>query len=231
MAYVVVHGADRARDLPASASECLELVKTLQARAEAPIEITDDRGAPLGLRDLEALHKTEVENGPLIRSAPAAEFREGARQSLGENKGRLAAGLLMASAMVAVIGLIVSHNWAPGESGIETAGGEASHGAVTGPVEAPKPDPETGGGHSAAQAAKEQPAGSRGGEPMGSGEGAPSSYTVVANDTLRGVAKKLFHDAGRWRDIAQANPDIDPNRLRPGQVIALPKAPRLAGHK
>lgn len=74
MAYVVVHGADRVRDLSASASECLALVKTLQARAEAPIEITDDRGVPLRLRDLEALHKTEVEEGLPNRRVPAAEF-------------------------------------------------------------------------------------------------------------------------------------------------------------
>lgn len=224
MAYVVVHGADRVRDLSASASECLELVKTLQARAEAPIEITDDRGAPLRLRDLEALHKTEVEEGPPIRRAPAAAIGRGARLSLGENKGRIAAGLLMATAMVAVIGVTGSHNWAPAE---RAADGDASQGAAP----ARKPEPETGDGASAGQAANEQPAGADAGELMGSGEAAPSSYTVVANDTLHAIAKKLFHDAGRWRDIARANPDLNPDRLRPGQIIALPKAPKLAGHK
>lgn len=224
MAYVVVHGADRARDLSASASECLELVKTLQARAEAPIEITDDRGAPLRLRDLEALHKTEVEEGPAIGRTPAVEIRQGASLSLGEDKGRIAAGLLMATAMVAVFGVTGSHNWAPAE---RAADGDASQG----PAQARKPEAETGDGASAGQAANEQPAGADTGELMGSGEAAPSSYTVVAKDTLRGIARKLFHDAGRWRDIARANPDLNPDRLRPGQIIALPEAPKLAGHK
>lgn len=93
---------------------------------------------------------------------------------------------------------------------------------------APKQEQEAGGGPSAAQTAQEKPAGAPTGERMGSGEAAASSYTVVANDTLRAIAKKLFHDAGRWQDIARANPDINPNRLRPGQVLALPKAPKLA---
>lgn len=49
------------------------------------------------------------------------------------------------------------------------------------------------------------------------------SYTVVAGDTLYGVAKKLYREERRWRDIAAANPGLNPRRLLIGQVIKLPK--------
>lgn len=222
MAYVVVHGADQARELSGNASECLELVKTLQARAETPIDILDENGASLRLRDLEALHKAQVERGPQIYRAPAAPKKR-PRSLPDGKKGRIAAGLLMATAIAAIIGVIASRAPSP------PAGGDASRdSAVNRPAPAPKQEPEAGTGPSAAQTADEKLAGAPTGERMGSGEAASSSYTVVPNDTLRSIAKKLFHDASRWRDIARANPDINPNRLRPGQIIALPKDPKLA---
>ncbi|PWB84321.1 MAG: heavy metal transporter [Methylocystaceae bacterium] len=46
-------------------------------------------------------------------------------------------------------------------------------------------------------------------------------YTIVAGDSLRSIAIKLYHDAHRWRGIAATNPGLDPRRLRPGQVIKL----------
>lgn len=48
------------------------------------------------------------------------------------------------------------------------------------------------------------------------------AYTIVAGDSLRGIAAKHYHNAHRWRDIAAANPGLDPRRLRPGTVIKLP---------
>lgn len=224
MAYVVVHGADQARELSGNASECLELVKTLQARAETPIDILDENGASLRLRDLEALHKAQVERGLQIYRAPAVAKKR-PRSLPDGKKGRIAAGLLMATAIAAIIGVITSRAPAP------PAEGDASRdGAVNRPAPAPPPKQgqEAGPAPTAAQTANEKPAGAAAGERMGSGEAAASSYTVVANDTLRAIAKKLFHDAGRWRDIARANPDINPNRLRPGQIIALPKERKLA---
>ncbi len=53
-------------------------------------------------------------------------------------------------------------------------------------------------------------------------------YTVVAGDTLEGVAKKAYHDAGRWRDIAAVNPHLDPRRLRPGETIKVPRPGKVA---
>ncbi len=54
-------------------------------------------------------------------------------------------------------------------------------------------------------------------------EAPAEAYTIAAGDTLSGIAARRYHDARRWREIASANPELDPHRLRPGQVIQLPK--------
>ncbi|HEX7008858.1 MAG TPA: LysM peptidoglycan-binding domain-containing protein [Phycisphaeraceae bacterium] len=51
-----------------------------------------------------------------------------------------------------------------------------------------------------------------------------STYTIQAGDTFSSIAQKLYGSERRWVDIAQANPTIDPARLRVGQVIRLPGA-------
>jgi Domain of unknown function (DUF5134)/LysM domain len=57
------------------------------------------------------------------------------------------------------------------------------------------------------------------------------TYTVVAGDTLRGIAARLYGNARQWHSIEKANPGLDPRRLRIGQVIKLPLAvsPRQEG--
>ena len=47
-------------------------------------------------------------------------------------------------------------------------------------------------------------------------------YTVKENDSLWTIADAWFGDAGRWNLIAKANPLIDPDRLKLGQVLRLP---------
>ena len=47
-------------------------------------------------------------------------------------------------------------------------------------------------------------------------------YTVKENDSLWTIADAWFGDAGRWDLIAKANPLIDPDRLKLGQVLRLP---------
>jgi len=49
-----------------------------------------------------------------------------------------------------------------------------------------------------------------------------NTYTVCSGDTLKRLASRLYGDAQRWRDIAEANPGLDPRRLRVGQMIKLP---------
>jgi len=53
-----------------------------------------------------------------------------------------------------------------------------------------------------------------------------ASYTVQPGDTLSGIAQKQLGDANRWPEIFVLNRGIigDPNRIKPGQVLALPGA-------
>jgi uncharacterized protein len=48
-------------------------------------------------------------------------------------------------------------------------------------------------------------------------------YRIVAGDTLRAIARKRYGDAGRWKTILDANPGLDPRRLRPGMEIVAPR--------
>ena len=47
-------------------------------------------------------------------------------------------------------------------------------------------------------------------------------YTIKDDDSLWTIAEDWFGDASRWNLIAKANPLIDPDRLKLGQVIHLP---------
>ena len=54
-----------------------------------------------------------------------------------------------------------------------------------------------------------------------------SRYTVQRNDNFWVIAEKVYEDGTTWRAIAQANPLVDPQRLKIGQVIRLPGAGTL----
>lgn len=47
-------------------------------------------------------------------------------------------------------------------------------------------------------------------------------YVVKESDTLSSISQAWFGDAARWDLIHEANPAIDPSRLRIGQVLRLP---------
>jgi nucleoid-associated protein YgaU len=49
-------------------------------------------------------------------------------------------------------------------------------------------------------------------------------YTVVAGDTLRGIAHRFYGDEYRWRRIFDANRDqiSNPDQIFPGQVLNIP---------
>ena len=48
------------------------------------------------------------------------------------------------------------------------------------------------------------------------------AYTVVKGDTFWSIARRVYGDGKLWTRIQEANPDVDPNNLKPGQVIAIP---------
>lgn len=52
---------------------------------------------------------------------------------------------------------------------------------------------------------------------------ATSDYTVQSGDTLERIARKVFNDGRRWKDIQNWNRDqlADPSRLRIGQVLKI----------
>ncbi len=50
------------------------------------------------------------------------------------------------------------------------------------------------------------------------------TYVIQAGDTLGKIAKQFYGDAGRWKEIAEANKDTipDPNQIKVGQKIKIP---------
>lgn len=51
---------------------------------------------------------------------------------------------------------------------------------------------------------------------------AGGTYTVQPGDTFSEIAFKHYGEESKWFDIAQANPKVDPTRLRVGQALKLP---------
>jgi nucleoid-associated protein YgaU len=74
---------------------------------------------------------------------------------------------------------------------------------------------------SAEGAAKTMAAGAGGGA-----SAAQQTYTVKSGDTLSKIAKDQLGDANAYRKIFEANRDQldDPDRIKPGQVLKIPKA-------
>ena len=52
--------------------------------------------------------------------------------------------------------------------------------------------------------------------------GAEQPYTVQSGDNLSKIAKRFYGDANKYRDIAQANGIIDPDKIQGGQDLKLP---------
>ena len=49
-----------------------------------------------------------------------------------------------------------------------------------------------------------------------------TDYVVREDDSLWTIADNWFGEAGRWQEIADANPQVNPDRLRVGQRLRLP---------
>ena len=64
-----------------------------------------------------------------------------------------------------------------------------------------------------------------GGSSQLGGDTGDQSYTVVKGDTLSAIAKRYYGKASLWRTLHEANRDQIPNPdlIRPGQVLRIPK--------
>ena len=51
------------------------------------------------------------------------------------------------------------------------------------------------------------------------------TWVTRRGDTLSGIAGAVYRDSGKWRAIAANNGIVDPRRLSPGRVLALPRLP------
>ena len=51
------------------------------------------------------------------------------------------------------------------------------------------------------------------------------TYPIQRGDTLMAIAAHFYGAASQWSVIAEANPEVDPRRLRVGQEIKLPPRP------
>ncbi len=48
------------------------------------------------------------------------------------------------------------------------------------------------------------------------------TYTVRSGDNLSVISQRVYNTPHRWREIQEANPNINPNRLRIGQTLVIP---------
>jgi len=49
------------------------------------------------------------------------------------------------------------------------------------------------------------------------------SYEVRRGDTLSSISGAVYRDPALWRELARANRIVDPRRLEPGRVLAVPR--------
>lgn len=59
-------------------------------------------------------------------------------------------------------------------------------------------------------------------QPLPPAQPVSRTYTIRKGDTLWSIANREYGSGQKWRDIAQANPSIDPKKLAIGQQIVLP---------
>lgn len=65
----------------------------------------------------------------------------------------------------------------------------------------------------------------------GGGKKLPTTHVVKKGDTLRKLADRYYGEPGKWRVIAKANKIKDPNKLKVGRKLRIPKEPKPKGDK
>ena len=51
---------------------------------------------------------------------------------------------------------------------------------------------------------------------------AGNTYTIKPGDTLWKIASSHYGDGKKWKQIVDANPGLEPSKMRVGQTITLP---------
>lgn len=59
----------------------------------------------------------------------------------------------------------------------------------------------------------------------------PRTYVIKTNDNFSSIALALYGSDEYWDEIAQANPLVDPTKLKVGQVIYLPTLETIRGQR
>lgn len=76
-----------------------------------------------------------------------------------------------------------------------------------------------------------QPAQASAPPPKASASNGLNRYEIASGDTLGRISRKVYGEARFWEWIANANPGLDPRRLRVGQVITMPARPSESKHE
>lgn len=114
-----------------------------------------------------------------------------------------------------------------------TRGLEAMFGPAEGGAEQGQNDPPRNQNPQAQAQPQAQPQQGAGTAPAnGGGAAAPAPkkviYKVQDGDTLDGIARAKLGKASLWPEIQKLNPDVKPDRLKPGQELVLPSSEALA---
>jgi len=54
----------------------------------------------------------------------------------------------------------------------------------------------------------------------------PTTHVIQSGDPFQKIAKQYYGGFSKWRRIADANPGVDPTRIRPGQKLKIPDPAR-----
>lgn len=112
------------------------------------------------------------------------------------------------------------------EQQVEQTAGNETPSAEESAAEANTPAPEeaakTGSAVSEPQDASPQVAARAPVEAAPTAARDPGVYAARAGDTLKSIARRLYGATGKWRVLADLNPELKSKKLREGQLVKLP---------
>lgn len=121
-------------------------------------------------------------------------------------------------------GIVPSQSTTPQPSEVASAPMDAKTSAVVlAAQETPAPIPGVTSPDNAVPAGSTMPPSIPTTEPTATTSSAPRSHTVVSGESFYTIAKGEYGDGSLYARLEDANPNIDPNRLRVGMVITIPE--------